>query len=197
MQDKQFTHWRESYFSPLSLDVTDTKKIGQIVQNIYASYMILVDSLELDEEQTKAILTNINSDVRLEEAKRKMDMLIKDYMKNYGLFSIGKMNIDFIVLKTNSKDYIVKGEQELRLIVKFLNSEIELGDTNFDDFIDRTQEHKIKGYQDFEPFTFTKTNIQMPDKTSLSEMELLIGRYEEADTGLIQIIKDIEDIFLF
>lgn len=197
MQDKHFTHWRESYFSPLSLDVTDTKKTGQIVQNIYASYMILVDSLELDEEQTKAILTNINSDVRLEEAKRKMDMLIKDYMKNYGLFSIGKMNIDFIVLKTNSKDYIVKGEQELRLIVKFLNSEIELGDTNFDDFIDRTQEHKRKGYQDFEPFTFTKTNIQMPDKTSLSEMELLIGRYEEADTGLIQVIKDIEDIFLF
>lgn len=197
MQDKQFTHWRESYFSPLSLDVTDTKKIGQIVQNIYASYMILVDSLELDEEQTKAILTNINSDVRLEEAKRKMDMLIKDYMKNYGLFSIGKMNIDFIVLKTNSKDYIVKGEQELRLIVKFLNSEIELGDTNFDDFIYRTQEHKRKGYQDFEPFTFTKTNIQMPDKTSLSEMELLIGRYEEADTGLIKVIKDIEHIFLF
>lgn len=181
---ERFTHYTDHHFDPF---------VNEIGSNYLSIFDLYLESMNISKDDTMEIKKLFNSP-KYERAVDYCAGLIKDFIKDRNIFTVTRLQMEFIALKKqDGTTYFVRGFDEYRIFDSFYRGEIKLAGFTYDDFLAAKNSYR-RGQNEF---NFRLTYIQIKNKVSLDLVKVFVDRYEPTDSELLGKLDKIQEMFLF
>jgi len=181
----------KDYYDPFSIPSTEDKNF--IIGTIKPMYALFVDSMGNSSINIDELYDPTNFKEHYEQAKKSLEMYIKDLLVKSQLMNYSKNALTIIVAQNNDSVYTLKGEFILRVINDFKLNKIKLNGITFKEF-----EDFVKNNTDYwrdSLIEIDKITINIGD--SPEDYLFLMDRYEVYDKTFKDCLKTVQDMFVF
>ena len=183
---------KDYFYNPFKEEPTDG--FGKVIGDKKSALMLILEDLNLTDQIDLKTIYGPRLNQSYEYGKESVTNYIVDVMNVTGLKNISAMNIQMIVLQLpNGKEYVVKGESELKVINDFIKGDIKIAGYTYKDFREKIGSDY---WREYSPVSFQLTTI-LSSSNNLKEHIFLLERYEEQNENILQAVKEIQTAFIF
>lgn len=191
---KESLDYYNSYFNDF-FRYESSNSHSYVIADIKPAYALLLESMQVDDKYLPDFLKGESFNKHYEEAKKLLDVYVKDVISKSKLVDFSKAPLLVITAVYKKTKYVIKGEFVLRVINDFINNNIMLGGltyTEFKEFIESNTPYWKDSLIEMQ-----ETIINLSGKNPISEYLFLLDRYETYDETFIDRMKSAIDVFIF
>lgn len=167
-----------------------------VIDDIKPAYSLFIESLDIDTLTMDAYLSGSSFKKNYEQAKKDVELYVKDIVKNSHMSRFSKMPIAVVVAEYKKKKYVIKGEFVLRVINDYILGKFELAGYSFEKLMSYVSDANIDNWGE-NIIQMNKTVIILEPSKTLKDYLYLLDRYETYDEKFIENVKVVVDVFLF
>ena len=167
-----------------------------VINDIKAAYSLFIESLNVGTITMESYLSGSAFKLNYEQAKKDVELYVKDIINNSHLSNFSKMPIAVVIAEYKKNKYVVKGEFVLRVINDFILGKMELAGYSFKKLMSYVSDANIDNWGE-NIIQMNKTVIILEASKTLKDYLYLLDRYETYDEKFIENVRTIIDVFLF